>query len=130
MVDPSSRALADPLRPLRIFAPFSAAAAVAFLLAAVALAATATTVERRVVSQAEAQDVTLTGQRHPDLTLYALAGGGPPAEEVDCTLTSTSRTRASGTYKNGSFEFDGRTLYEVGKSGTAGLTGTRSAVPA
>lgn len=116
MVDPFSRALADPLRPLRIFAPFSAAAAVGFLLAAIVLAATATGAERRVVAQADGPTLTLTGQRHPDLTLYgALADGARPADDVDCTLTSTSRSRASATYKNGTFELDGRTLYEVGK---------------
>ncbi len=68
------------------------------------------------MAQTDGQTVTLTGQRHPDLTLYgALADGGRPADDVDCMLTSTSRSRASGTYENGTFELDGRTLYEVGK---------------
>lgn len=116
MTDPFSRALADPYRPLRVYAPLSALAAVGFLLAAVVLAATASGVHRQVAGRADGPTVTLSGSPRGsgDAVVYGARPGGAALPSTSgCTLTPDDRSRPSDSFKTGTYRDAGVDLDRV-----------------
>lgn len=113
--DALGRAVRDPLRPARVFAAAFALGAVAFLVAAVVVAATALSAEREVVARSDGgSSLVLPDSPRPDLDLYGVdtAGGRPPGR-VGCEPVGGG----PGVRNNvtpGTFELDGRTLHLVG----------------
>jgi hypothetical protein len=106
------RAVADPLRPARVFAPFFAVGAVVFLLVAAGAAVSATRAEPTVVVRADAAALELPDAGGaPELRLWgARADDAPVPDDASCTLTTTGRARASDSISTDVLKVHGRSL--------------------
>ena len=118
MADAFGQAVADPLRPLRIFAPVMAVLAPLFLLAALGLGLSALSAEPDKIATGKGGSLVLPDGTPRELTVYgATADGSAPlgSGSVDCTLTSQSTARIFTGYQRGSATVDGEALDAVAK---------------
>ena len=118
MADAFGQAVADPLRPLRIFAPVMAVLAPLFLLAALGLGLSALSAEPDTIATGKGGSLVLPDGTPRELTVYgATADGSAPlgSGSVDCTLTSQSTARIFTGYQRGSATVDGEALDAVAK---------------
>lgn len=114
--DPFSRAIRDPWRPLRVYAPIMAVAGPLFLAAAIVLALSAFGAERTVVASADGPRAVLEAGRvkgAPDLKVYALIPpGGRPID--DCAVETSGSSKAfDKLYGGGSYVVAGEPLPQV-----------------
>ena len=102
----------------RVFAAFFALASLGFLVGAFAFGYSALTHERRVVATAQGNSLTLPAEgRQYTLTLYGTTASGEDPADVDCRLTTTSRSTVASDFgpTGTTLELDGRTLYRIGQ---------------
>ena len=118
MADAISRSWADPARPARVFAPVFAVAAVAFLIAAVVVGATAVGQKPDLLASTSGPVLTLPEAPARSLVLYAaLADGSDPSDDLLCRLQTSGDARAGYARGVGTYEVDGRTLHRTGTVG-------------
>lgn len=99
-----------------MFAPAFALGAVAFLVAGVVAAVSATSAEREVVAHSSGPTLTLPNAPADDLVLYAaLPDGSAPSDDLLCRLDTQGQSRAGYSIGTGTFEVDGRTLHQTGE---------------
>lgn len=117
MPDGFARAVADPLRPARIFAPFFAVGFVAFVCVAAFGLVTAFGAEPDVVATGDGGRLALpAGANGAELTVYgASPSGGRPTEDARCELDTATGARAGFDLSGGRLNIGGQTLYRTGE---------------
>lgn len=118
VADSSRPGLGNPLLPARVFAPFFASAAPAFLIVAIGLGLSAVPIESTVLARAQSGTLALPDPPSEDITLYGVNAAGARPARAKCELmTSLRKSFVSPVYGTRGSErvVDGRTFYRQGE---------------